>query len=168
VDYINPQWTEFTGLSFEQIRDWGWPQFIHPDDVAENVRVWQHSIHTGEPFHFMARFRRADGEYRWHLSRALPMRGAEGKIVMWVGSNTEIHEQRQTEDQLRQYAAELSEADRRKNEFLAMLAHELRNLLAPIRNAVQVMRLTGDNGEMVDSAFDMMERQGRADGAAGG
>jgi signal transduction histidine kinase len=116
----------------------------------------------------MARFRRADGEYRWHLSRALPMRGAEGKIVMWVGSNTEIHEQRQTEDQLRQYAAELSEADRRKNEFLAMLAHELRNLLAPIRNAVQVMRLTGDNGEMVDSAFDMMERQGRADGAAGG
>ena len=74
VDYINPQWTEFTGLSFEQIRDWGWTRFIHPDDVGENVRVWQRSIDTGEPFLFEHRFRRADGEYRWHISRALPMR----------------------------------------------------------------------------------------------
>ena len=52
VDYFNPIWTEFTGLTFEHIRDWGWKQFIHPDDVAENVRVWQHSLDTGEPFQF--------------------------------------------------------------------------------------------------------------------
>ncbi|MGH8523632.1 MAG: PAS domain-containing protein, partial [Gammaproteobacteria bacterium] len=61
VDYFNPQWTEFTGLPFETIRDWGWTQFIHPDDVAENVRVWKHSIETGEYFQFEHRFRRADG-----------------------------------------------------------------------------------------------------------
>ena len=159
VDYLNPIWTEFTGLTFEQIRDWGWTQFIHSDDVAENVRVWQQSLDTGEPFQFEHRFRRADGEYRWHLSRALPMRDAEGRIVMWIGSNTDIHEQTQTANRLRLLAAELAESDRRKNEFLAMLAHELRNPLAPIRNALQVMRLTGDNGETVHSAFDMMERQ---------
>ena len=159
VDYFNPQWTEFTGRSFEQIRDWGWTQFIHPDDLAENVRVWQHSIDTGEPFHFEHRFRRADGEYRWHISRALPMRDAQDRIVMWIGSSTDIHEQQQTANKLQQLAADLSEADRRKNEFLAMLAHELRNPLAPIRNALQVMRLTGDNGETVHSAFEMMERQ---------
>ena len=52
VDYFNPIWTEFTGLTFEHIRDWGWKQFIHPDDVAENVRVWQQSLDTGEPFQF--------------------------------------------------------------------------------------------------------------------
>ena len=127
--------------------------------MAENVRVWQQSLDTGEPFQFEHRFRRADGEYRWHLSRALPMRDAEGRIVMWIGSNTDIHEQRQTANQLRQLAADLSEADRRKNEFLAMLAHELRNPLAPIRNALQVMRLTGGNGEAVQSASEMMERQ---------
>ncbi|MDQ3776004.1 MAG: PAS domain S-box protein [Pseudomonadota bacterium] len=159
VDYFNPQWTEFTGLPFEQIGDWGWTQFIHPDDVAENVRGWRQSIDTGEPFLFEHRFRRADGEYRWHISRALPMRDAQGRIVMWIGSSTDVHEQQQTANKLQQLAADLSEADRRKNEFLAMLAHELRNPLAPIRNALQVMRLTGDNGEAVHSAFEMMERQ---------
>ncbi len=159
MDYFNPQWTEFTGVSFEQIKDWGWTKFIHPDDVEENVRVWQHSIDTGAPFHVEHRFRRADGEYRWHLSRAVPLWDAEDKVVMWVGSNTDIHEQRQTANQLRQYAADLSEADRRKNEFLAMLAHELRNPLAPIRNAVQILRLTGGNAQAVSSASEMLERQ---------
>jgi len=159
VDYFNPQWTEFTGLSFEQIKDWGWTKFIHPDDVEENVRVWQRSIDTGAPFHFEHRFRRADGEYRWHLSRAVPLWDAEDKVVMWVGSNTDIHEQRQTANQLRQYAADLSEADRRKNEFLAMLAHELRNPLAPIRHAVQILRLTGGDAQAVSAASEMLERQ---------
>jgi len=159
VDYFNPIWTEFTGLMFEHIRDWGWTQFVHPDDVAENVRVWQQSIDTGESFQFEHRFRRADGEYRWHLSRAVPMRDAEDRIVMWIGSNTDIHEQRQTANRLRLLATDLAESDRRKNEFLAMLAHELRNPLAPIRNALQVMRLTSGNGDALHSAFAMMERQ---------
>ena len=97
VNYFNQQWTKYTGLSFEQIRDWGWTQFIHPDDVAENVRVWKHSIGTGEPFQFEHRFRRADGEYRWHVSRALPMRDDSGRVVMWVGSNTDVHDIKQAE-----------------------------------------------------------------------
>lgn len=69
---------------------------------------------------------------------------------MWVGSNTDIHEQMQMADELRKLAADLSEADRRKNEFLAMLAHELRNPLAPIRNAVQVLQLTGGDAAAVN------------------
>ncbi len=157
VDYFNPQWIEFTGLAFDQIKDWGWTQVVHPDDVAENVRRWQHSVDTGEPFHFEHRFRRADGEYRWHLSRALPLQGAGGAAVMWVGATTDIHEQIETATQLHRFAAELSEADQRKNEFLAMLAHELRTPLAPIRNAMRMLRLT--EGETVRPASDMMERQ---------
>jgi len=97
VDYVNPQWIEFTGLPFEQISDWGWKQIIHPDEVAENVRAWQHSIDTSEPFQFEHRFRRADGEYRWHVSRALPMRDEEGRVLMWVGSNTDVHDIKQAE-----------------------------------------------------------------------
>jgi PAS domain S-box-containing protein len=158
VDYFNPIWTHYTGLSFEQIRDWGWTQFIHPDDVAENVRVWKRSIDFVEPFQFEHRFRRADGEYRWHISRAVSLRDAEGKVVMWVGSDTDIHEQRQMADELQKHAAELSEADRRKSEFLAMLAHELRNPLAPIRNGVQILRLGGDD-RAVRAVSEMMDRQ---------
>jgi len=78
---------------------------------------------------------------------------------MWIGSNTDIHEQKQTANELRKLAAELSDADRRKNEFLAMLAHELRNPLAPIRNALEIVRRTEGNGEAVRSASAMMERQ---------
>lgn len=111
VDYFNAQWVDYTGLTFEQIRAWGWLQFIHPDDVDENVRSWQHSVATGEPFELLHRFRRADGEYRWHLSRAQPMRDAAGAITMWIGSNTEIHEQRQLQEMLREREEALRESE---------------------------------------------------------
>ncbi len=159
VDYFNSFWTQFTGLSFEQMRDWGWTQFVHPEDVAENVRSWKHALATGESFQFEHRFQRADGEYRWHISRAVPLNEPEGKVLMWVGSNTDIHEQKQTAEDLRMLSAELSEANRRKDEFLATLAHELRNPLAPIRNGLQIMRLSNASGEAVDKALTMMERQ---------
>lgn len=92
VDYFNPVWMEFTGLSFEQIRAWGWTQFIHPEDVSENIRIWQEAVRTGTPFEFEHRFRNTHGQYRWHLSRALPMRDESGKVIMWIGSNTDIHD----------------------------------------------------------------------------
>ena len=101
VVYFNALWMEFTGLTSDQIKGWGWTQFIHPDDVEENVRRWRHSIATGEPFEFQHRFRRADGTYRWHLSRAFPMREPDGSVSMWVGSNTDIHAVKQADDALR-------------------------------------------------------------------
>jgi PAS domain S-box-containing protein len=145
VEYLGGQWTEFTGMSFDQLRKVGWTKLVHPDDLPENVKAWQHSLETGEPFQFEHRFRRADGEYRWHLSRAVPMRNSRGQIVLWVGSNTDVHE--------------VKEADRRKNEFLALLAHELRNPLAPIRNAIDVMRLKSGDPASIRTASEMMERQ---------
>ena len=101
VNYFNLMWTEYTGLAFEQIKGWGWTQFIHPDDLEENKRVWQHSIDTGEPFQFEHRVRRSDGVYRWHVSRAAPLRDGDGRIVLWVGSNTDVHDIRQTEQVVR-------------------------------------------------------------------
>ena len=92
VDYFNPQWMEYTGLPFEQIRDWGWKQFIHPDDVDDHIRSWLYATNTGEVYEHESRFRRADGEYRWHVSRGVPMRDESGKIIMWMGANTDIHD----------------------------------------------------------------------------
>jgi signal transduction histidine kinase len=76
-----------------------------------------------------------------------------------AGSNTDIDEQMLTVEELREFAAKLSEADRRKDEFLAILAHELRNLLAPIRNGLQLMRLAADDSDTVERARTIMERQ---------
>jgi len=157
VDYFNPAWTEFTGLSLEQMQ--GDSSFVHPEDVAEDTRAWERAVASGEPYQREQRFRRADGEYRWHISRALAMKDAAGDVVMWIGSNTDIHEQLQSANELRALADELSQADRRKDEFIALLAHELRNPLAPISNALQIVRMADGKKETVQFAAGVMERQ---------
>jgi PAS domain S-box-containing protein len=98
--FFNPQWTEYTGLTVDQLADWGWTQFVHPDDVEANVRSWKHSVATGEPLQIEHRFRRADGEYRWHLTRAHAMTDDEGKIVLWLGASTDIHEFKRVQNEL--------------------------------------------------------------------
>ena len=159
MDYFSPQWMEFTGLSFEQIKGWGWKQVIHPDDLAETSRLWQHSIDTGEPFTFEHRLRNAKGVYRWHLTRTMTVQDAEDQVALWIGSCTDIDEQRQATNQLQLLAADLSESDQKKNEFLAMLAHELRNPLAPILNELQILRRVNPGGGVSRSAYEIMERQ---------
>lgn len=124
VDYLNPQWMQFTGLTFEEIKDWGWLQCIHPTDVQENLKRWQHALETGEPFYCEHRFRRADGVYRWHVSRAIPMRDAQGQITMWIGSNTDITEQKELEHQ--------------KEMFVSMTTHELKTPLTSIKGYMQL------------------------------
>lgn len=284
VDYFNPQWMEYTGLTFEQIKDFGWKQIIHPDDVDEHVRGWLHSTKTGEVYEHESRFRRADGEYRWHVSRGVPMRNASGQIEMWVGANTDIHdiklielalkdseiryrrlfetakdgilildtesgritdanpfmsellgyshehflgkelweiglfsdkaanevavrtlqdkgyiryehlsletsqrlrveveivanayredhqkviqcnirditERSQLEKRMQEQSVALTDLHRRKDEFLAMLSHELRNPLAPIINAVDILSLQSNEGEAQQKARTIIERQ---------
>ena len=102
IDYFNRQWMDFTGLAFEQIRDSGWLQFIHIDDLEENMRRWKHSIETGDPMQLEHRFRRHDGVYRWHLTRAQPMRDSSGSVLFWIGSSTDIDDQKRTEAALRE------------------------------------------------------------------
>ena len=152
VDYFNQQWVDFTGLPFEELRERGWTQCVHPDDVEETESRWAHSLATGDTFQVEHRIRRADGVYLWHLTRALPMRDAQGSLVMWIGSTTDIHAQKQLIE-------DLAAADRHKDEFLAMLSHEIRNPLAPILTAANLLRMAKTDNPTVLRAQAIIERQ---------
>ena len=86
TDYLNQQWVTYTGLPLHEVLRLGWREFVHPDDLDEKVNRWKQAFKTGTPFEFEHRFRRADGVYRWHLSRAQPdaQIGRDDKHVGWL------------------------------------------------------------------------------------
>jgi PAS domain S-box-containing protein len=152
VFWFNRRWYDYTGTTFERMQGDGWYGVVGAEDLARVRDKFRRSIEAGEPWEDTFALRRHDGELRWHLSRAMPIKDERGRVLRWFGSNTDITEQRKM-------AADLSEADRRKNEFLATLAHELRNPLAPIRTGLEVLKLSGEGGEAVERARTMMDRQ---------
>ncbi|MBD1937425.1 PAS domain S-box protein [Microcoleus sp. FACHB-68] len=100
VDYYNQRWVDYTGMTIEETQGWGWGPVLHPDDVQKCINNWNHSVQTGEPYEIEYRFKRAsDGQYRWHLGRALPMRDHNGEIVKWFGTCTDIDEQKRAEEE---------------------------------------------------------------------
>lgn len=149
VRYHNARWYELTGLD-PRAGDPGWLAAVHEDDGKKVAAAWRRSVETGAPYEVVQRFRRRDGQYRWHLSRGVPVRGPDGAIVKWLGTATDIDDGKRAEDALR-------EADRRKDEFLSMLAHELRNPLAPIRLALELLR--GPDPARLARAREVIGRQ---------
>jgi PAS domain S-box-containing protein len=102
AEFFNQRWLDYTGLTLEQAQGWGWDQAIHPDDVHRLSQHWQTMIASGGSWEIEARLRRSDGDYRWFLFRADPMRDSSGKIVQWYGTNTDIDDRKQAEDALRE------------------------------------------------------------------
>ena len=100
LNYFNQSVFEYSGLSPEQINKDGWIQIVHPNDREKNIKEWTHAIETGNDFLLEHRFRKYTGEYRWQLSRAVPQRDENGKIQMWVGSSTDIQEQKNFAEEL--------------------------------------------------------------------
>ena len=153
-DYLNARWSEFTGMPLERIGSNGWGDVIHPDDLAALLATWRDSLVLGEPYEIEHRLLHHGGEYRWMLNRALPLRDQNGKAIRWMGTLTDIHDKKAGEEELRAQA-------RRKDEFLAMLAHELRNPLAPISNAAQLLSMATLDPQRVRQSSEVIIRQVR-------
>jgi PAS domain S-box-containing protein len=128
-------WAALTGQSMDQYQGFGWSTAVHPDDAQPTIDAWLAAVHERKPFAFEHRVRRHDGTWRDCSVRAIPILDALGTIREWVGVHIDITEQREGERSLRNIEAALREANARKDVFLATLSHELRNPLAPIRNA---------------------------------
>jgi signal transduction histidine kinase len=126
--------------------------YIHPDDQPELNAAVAEAIRTKGLFEFEHRVRRADGTFGWALSRAVPLVDEHGTITEWFGAARDITKRRNAEEALR-------EGDRRKNEFLATLAHELRNPLAPMRHGLEIAKKDSQPGSQLKSVIEIMDRQ---------
>jgi PAS domain S-box-containing protein len=139
VDFANYHWEEFSGLSAQKTAGSGWLQALHPEDRNRHAQKWGASVSSGEPFEIEARFRRANGEYRWFLVRAVAMRGARGKIAKWYGTTADIEDRKRAE----LLRAELAHVNRitTMGELLASISHELKQpITASVLNASTALR----------------------------
>lgn len=101
LDYLNRRCAEYTGVPIDDLLGWDWGWVIHPSDLPATLTVWNASIRTGVPHEIEFRLRRKDGEYRWFLSRAEPVRNSDGHVTRWFGTCTDVDESKRAGDQLR-------------------------------------------------------------------
>jgi signal transduction histidine kinase len=163
---MNADWSEMRQL---QGRDFiadttdpshSWMQkYIYPDDQPRVMAAIQHAVQNQTVFELEHRVIRADGSLGWTFSRAIPLLDKAGKVVEWFGAASDVTEHHRTQEALLSQQYRLQTADRQKDEFLAMLAHELRNPLAPIRNAGELLARTSSMNPHARSAVATIERQ---------
>ncbi|MES2760792.1 MAG: PAS domain-containing protein [Bacteroidota bacterium] len=125
LNYFNKSVFDYSGLTPEQINKDGWIQIVHPDDRDENIRLWTEAVKTGTDFLLEHRFRRYDGTYRWQLSRAIPQKDSEGNIQMWVGTSTDIEDQKNFSKELEEQVHERTIQLEQKNIDLQKMNKEL-------------------------------------------
>ncbi|HEY9615941.1 MAG TPA: PAS domain S-box protein, partial [Microcoleaceae cyanobacterium] len=169
IDYYNQRWYEYTGMTFEQSQGEGWQLIVHPDDLTVTLQQWQAAVRTGSQYEIEYRFKHVtDGQYRWHLGRAFPLRDENGTILKWFGSSTDIHDQKQAlaeRDQALErecIAREQAEAANRiKDEFLAVLSHELRTPLNPILGWAKLLQSRSFPPDQTQQALATIERNAK-------
>jgi PAS domain S-box-containing protein len=137
--YVSRQWFEYTGKRAPELVDGKWIEYVHPDDRTATIDSWKRAVAEGASCDIEHRIRKADGSYRWFKTRGVVIRDSGAEIVGWLGTCTDIEDSKRSE-------AFLMEADRRKDEFLAMLSHELRNPLNAINSAAQMLQRRADEG----------------------
>ena len=149
---------EFIADTNEPNRSW-LEKYIHPDDQQRVMETIREAVRTKGVFELEHQIFRIDGTLGWTFSRAIPLTDKDGTVVEWFGMASDVTDRRQAQEERERLVARLREEDQRKDEFLATLAHELRNPLAPIRNGLQIMRLAPGDADAIERIGSMMERQ---------
>lgn len=166
-DFYNKQWYDYTGRSFEETRGKNWNAVLHPEDQQRASKIWKQSLQTGDPYEIEYRLRKYDGEYRWFLGRALPLRNEAGTIVKWFGTCTDIHDQKMLNEILEQKVkertlelqkanGELEASNAELLQFASVASHDLKE---PLRKIHIFSNLIKDRYlGSVDGASDYIER----------
>jgi PAS domain S-box-containing protein len=154
IFWYNRRWYDYTGTTFDEMQGWGWQKVHHPDEVERVTERFKQFLISGEAWEDTFPLRGRDGKFRWFLSRAMPIRDAEGRVVRWFGTNTDIEEWR-----LAREAAE--QANRIKDEFLATLSHELRTPLNAILGWANLLRSNTLDSATTAQGLETIERNAR-------
>jgi two-component system, chemotaxis family, CheB/CheR fusion protein len=125
VIYYNKSWMDYTGFSYEDLKNWGWGKVMHPEDIEELTSLWTHSVNTGEDFEMEFRILNKAGAYRWHLCRSSSIKDESGSVKNWVGVTIDIQK--------------IKEEVKRKEDFLKMVSHELKTPITSIKGYVQFL-----------------------------
>jgi two-component system phosphate regulon sensor histidine kinase PhoR len=125
VNFYNQRWFDYTGRRYGETAGWGWQQIVHPDDLQKTMDVYLESLKSGKIFELENRYLRWDNTYRWHLNRAVPLRDDTGEILFWVGTATDIEEQKKQLDL--------------KDEFIGVASHELKTPLTSLKGYLQLV-----------------------------
>jgi len=150
--YANRSWLAFTGRTLEQEQGDGWTTAIHPEDFGPRQAAFSDAFDRHAPFTLEYRLRRHDGEYRWVLDTGTPRLEGDGTFAGYIGACVDITERKEAE-------ATLGAFEQRKSMFLASLAHELRNPLAPIRSSIELLRHLPAGDPRIPRAQEIIERQ---------
>jgi PAS domain S-box-containing protein len=140
LDFVNRRVVDYFAVPREAILGAGWQEVLHPDDLADSARRWLQSLATGEQYETEFRLRSADGTYRWHLGRALASRDAQGRIVKWFGTNTDI-------DEAKKFREELEKRTDFEQHLLGIVSHDLRNPLSAILMSAATLLQMDDQSE---------------------
>lgn len=169
ADYYNQKWYDYTGASYEQLYGYGWEKYLHPDDRERTAKAWKTSLATGEQYEIEYRWRRKDGQYRWLLGRAVPVKDKNGRITLWVGTGTDIHDQKLLSQALEQKVGmrtkeltqaneELARSNRDLEQFAYVASHDLKEPLRMISSYTQLLdkKLTGSLDKDAEEYMDFV------------
>lgn len=158
LDFVNARVAEYFGQSAAAILGAGWQAFIHPDDLPRTLSAWSLALQTGTTYEIEFRLRRHDGQWRWHLGRALSMPDANGVVQRWYGTNTDIDEARRIRD-------ELHDRTTFEKQLIGIVAHDLRSPLAGIKLSASLLMRRGNldvqQGQLVGRVASMTDRATR-------
>jgi PAS domain S-box-containing protein len=161
-DFVNRHWHEYSGLSAEESAGTGWQAAVHPADLKRHLEKWRASLASGKPFENEVRYQRAaDGQYRWFLARAVPLRDGRGKILKWYGISTDIEDRKRAEAEREKLLADLAHVNRVSmlGELAASVSHELKQpIAAAMTNAKTCMRWLKREQPDVDESLEATSR----------